>query len=222
MANITPVYKSAALTDASNYKPISIVPVVSKVLEKVIANQLMIYLENNQFYHSKQFGFCKKWPTEMALCHFIERVKCSLDNGKEVGTVFLDLSKTGLPQGSVMGPILFLLRHKRFALHLHRHWMSYVCWWHSILCFSKESLSSFTDLKQTDGYCFRMATKESLNTESQKNSINVKKKESHRKTAITIDTKEIEVVNEFKYLGVVLDPQLKEELNQHNSAHCTV
>lgn len=45
----------------------------------------------------------------MALCHFIERLKCSLDNGKEVGAVFSDLSKTGLPQGSVLGSVLFCL-----------------------------------------------------------------------------------------------------------------
>ena len=84
---------SGALTDASNYRPISILPVMSKVLEKVIANQLMIHLENNQFYHPKQFGFRKKFSTEMALCHFIERIKCSLDNGNVVGAVFLDLKK---------------------------------------------------------------------------------------------------------------------------------
>ena len=47
MAIITPIYKSGALTDASNYRPISILPAMSKVLEKVIANQLMSHLENN-------------------------------------------------------------------------------------------------------------------------------------------------------------------------------
>lgn len=76
MAIITPIYKSGALIDSSNYRPISILPAMSKVLEKVIANQLMIYLENNPFYHPKQFGFRKKCSTEMALCHFIERIKC--------------------------------------------------------------------------------------------------------------------------------------------------
>lgn len=45
MAIITQIYKSGALTDASNYRPISILPVMSKVLEKVIANQLIIYLK---------------------------------------------------------------------------------------------------------------------------------------------------------------------------------
>ncbi len=52
----------------------------------------MIYLENIQFYHFKQFGFCKKCSTEMALCHFTEKVG-SLDNGNVVGPVFFDLKK---------------------------------------------------------------------------------------------------------------------------------
>lgn len=67
---------------------------MSKVLEKVIANQLMVYLENNQFYHSKQFGFRKKCSTQTARCHFIERIKCSLDNGNVVGAVFFGLEES--------------------------------------------------------------------------------------------------------------------------------
>lgn len=89
--------------------------------------------------------------------------------------------------------------------------MSDVCWWHGVLCFSKDSLSGFRHLKQTDGYCLRMATKESFNTLPQKTlsmcfSIRHKVPE---KCHITTDTNEIEVVNEFKYLGVTLDPQLR-------------
>lgn len=72
MAIITLISKSADLTEASNYRPILILPVMSTVLEKVIANLLTVYLENNQFYHSRQFGFLKKCSTEMALCRFTE------------------------------------------------------------------------------------------------------------------------------------------------------
>lgn len=122
MAIITQIYKSGALTDASNYRPISILPVISNILEKVIANQLIIYLKNNQFYHSKQFGFHKKCSAETALCHFVERIKCPRDNRNVVGAVFLDLKKAF---DTVNHGILFSkLRHQFHFSVLAVTWLS--------------------------------------------------------------------------------------------------
>ena len=90
-AIIAPIYKSGDL--ASNYRPIAILPVVSKVLEKIFALQLTDYLETNQLLHPQQFGFRPKYSTELANCYLIERVKGLMVKGHVVGTVFLDLKK---------------------------------------------------------------------------------------------------------------------------------
>jgi len=60
IAVITPIYKSGDKDKACNYRPISILPVVSKVLEKIVAEQLIEHLENNQLLNPQQFGFRKK------------------------------------------------------------------------------------------------------------------------------------------------------------------
>lgn len=59
MAIITPIYKSGALTDASNYRLIAILPAMLKVLEKVIANQLMTILKTISFIILSNMDFAK-------------------------------------------------------------------------------------------------------------------------------------------------------------------
>lgn len=92
-AVVTPIFKSGAVDEACNYRPISIVPVISKVLEELVAEQLMIYLEENKSLNTKQFGFRPKHSTEMAVCHFSEMINSSLDQSNCVGEVFLDFRK---------------------------------------------------------------------------------------------------------------------------------
>ena len=78
----------------SNYRPISILPIVSKVFEKLIAKQIINHLNNSSFpLHPMQFGFRANHSTETATCFFVEKVKASMDRGGVVGAVFLDLRK---------------------------------------------------------------------------------------------------------------------------------
>jgi len=62
-AIITPIYKTGDKDLASNYRPIAILPVVSKVLEKIVAEQLAEHLESNQLLYPLQFGFRDKYST---------------------------------------------------------------------------------------------------------------------------------------------------------------
>ena len=78
----------------SHHRPISVLPVVSTVVEKYVAEQLIAHLNNSPFtLHSKQFGFRAKHSTETANCFFLENVKSKMDKGGVVGAVFLDLRK---------------------------------------------------------------------------------------------------------------------------------
>ena len=59
-SKITPVYKSGERTIMDNYRPIAVFPVISKVFERVVHNQLHDYLETNDMLSERQFGFRNK------------------------------------------------------------------------------------------------------------------------------------------------------------------
>jgi hypothetical protein len=54
---VKPIYKKGKKEDAINYRPITLVPAPSKVLEKVIANQLIAFLEKHNILNKSQYGF---------------------------------------------------------------------------------------------------------------------------------------------------------------------
>lgn len=66
---------------------------MSKVLENVVAGQLINFLENNNLFHQHQFGFRLQHSTETAYFYFWEKMKQSLDQGYVLGAVFIDLKK---------------------------------------------------------------------------------------------------------------------------------
>ncbi len=73
---MTPVFKSGERTVPSNYRPISILPIASKLAEKVVCDQLVPHLNEGEFtLHPMQFGFGKHHLTEMANCFFVENIK---------------------------------------------------------------------------------------------------------------------------------------------------
>lgn len=93
-AAVIPVYKNGDPFSLCNYWPISIIPTVSKVAEKLIAQQIITHLNTTPFtLHPMQFGFRARHSTETAICYFTENVKNMLDKGGVVGAVFLDLKK---------------------------------------------------------------------------------------------------------------------------------
>ena len=87
------IFKKDDDTKFSNYRPISILPTISKVFERVIFEQLYNYLNSlNLFYHG-QYGFRENHSTELAALELIDRVIQYLDKGETPISVFLDLSK---------------------------------------------------------------------------------------------------------------------------------
>lgn len=91
---VTPLHKGGDKAELANYRSVSILPVISKVVEKVVAMQLMDHLNYGEHpLNPLQFGFRKHHSTETALCYFVEQLKAMLDKGVVVGAIFLDLKR---------------------------------------------------------------------------------------------------------------------------------
>ena len=81
------------MNDISNYRPISLLPSISKILEKLIFKQLSTYLNEHKLLYDSQYGFRAGHSTELASIELIDRITQDLDKGKIPISIFLDLSK---------------------------------------------------------------------------------------------------------------------------------
>ena len=93
LAYVLPLYKSEDPYSFNNYRPVSLLCVLSKVFEKVMYDRLLEFLEIHKLLFAGQFGFRKQHSSYMALMIFIDKLISSLDKGEMVIGIFLDFSK---------------------------------------------------------------------------------------------------------------------------------
>ena len=93
LAKVIPVYKKDDPTQVTNYRPISLLPCISKILEKIVYKRLDSFLSLNKILNSAQFGFRKKFSTDFAIAKLLDKVINSLSKKDHIIALFMDLSK---------------------------------------------------------------------------------------------------------------------------------
>ena len=73
-----PCLKKGSILDESNYRPVSILPIVSKILERAVYNQVVGYLDKNNLMYENQSGFRKAYSTDTCLINLTDQIKLDM------------------------------------------------------------------------------------------------------------------------------------------------
>ena len=93
-ARVEPLFKKNSRSGVGNYyRPVSILSIVSKILEKAVYKQLEMYLSGNNLIYSLQSGFRGSYSTDTYLIYFTDYIRSQMAAGKYTGMVLLDLQK---------------------------------------------------------------------------------------------------------------------------------
>ena len=93
IAKLKPLYKKEAKTKPKNYRPISLLPLLSKIIERIIHNQTQEFLDKNNILYKYQSGFRKHHSTDTCLSYLTDKVKIGFEEGLLTGMVLIDLQK---------------------------------------------------------------------------------------------------------------------------------
>ena len=92
-ARVTPIHKAGDMTCVGNYRPISVLPILSKIMERVVHEHLYLFLLNNNVLCQNQSGFRPKHSCATALLNIVDKWLRNMDEGRVNGVLLVDLSK---------------------------------------------------------------------------------------------------------------------------------
>ena len=92
-AKVIPAFKKGDPLNCNNYRPISLLSNIGKLIEKLIYKRVYIFLEQNNCLYTHQFGFRIKHSTNHALIQITDKIRNALDENKYISGVFLDFQK---------------------------------------------------------------------------------------------------------------------------------
>ena len=93
IAPVSSIFKAGSENEMGNYRPISVLPCFSKIIERIMYNRLFKYLTANEIFYKKQFGFRERHSTEHAIIQLIDQIKNSFEKSHFTLGVFINLSK---------------------------------------------------------------------------------------------------------------------------------
>ena len=122
MANKCPIFKKGDRTNCENYRPISLLSILSKIFKRAICN--IIYPEIKDLISNNQYGFVQRRSTESQLYVFYDKISKNLDSGGQTDVIYLDFTKAfdSVPH--------HLLRHKLQTFGFNGTLLN---WFHSYL-----------------------------------------------------------------------------------------
>ena len=139
-AKVKPLFKSESKDDINNYRPISILPTVSKLIEKWVEMQFSQYLNEFNLLHKSQSGFRPRHSTESALILMVDSWLKAINEGKIVGCVLVDFRKAF----DLVDHEILLRKLKCYKCN-----DSCVSWFESYLCHRKQRVSLNNNLSST-------------------------------------------------------------------------
>ena len=108
---MTPVFKKEVVSLLKNYRPVSVLPVVSKIYERIIQKQILENINKHLFHRVCECG--NRYATETAVISMLEKLKLLIGNKGFAGGVLMDLSKT-----------FVTINHQLSSTNLHAHGFS--------------------------------------------------------------------------------------------------
>ena len=266
-AKVVPIHKKKDKLLVANYRPISILPVISKVFENIMHTQLMTYFNTNNLFAPQQYGFRPNCSTELAALELMDRNINAMNINLTPLNIYLDLSKAfdsldhhtllsklkyyglhdraldllnsylsgrkqyvqldnissdlhrvtcGIPQGSVMGPLLFNIfindicnATNKFDLVMYAD--------DTTLVSTLENFGNITDRAQLETQInleinkitnWLISNKLQLNIDKSKYMIFFKSPKKTPSLNIVINNRKIEQIEEFNFLGITIDQNI--------------
>ena len=144
LARVTPIHKAGTKTDVNNYRPISVLSVVSRILEKIVHDQLMEFLKGQNRLCLNQFAFQKLHSTLTCLLNAIDPRFKNSDEGKINLSIFLDLKKAC---DTVDHKILFSKLREYGAEGPSNSWFTSYLTNREQICYSDRSASSKSSIE---------------------------------------------------------------------------